>query len=207
MELNYMRNQVSKAIIRSQHCQRNWDLTKKIPTEDYNLILQAVTQCPSKQNYAFYKVIALTNRSQIESIYNTTKGFLLPDDTWTTNSQTLANLLLVFTKIETSAAHKNKNTKYENQSKTIAERDVNMAIGIAAGYANLTSSMLGYSTGCCACFNTDEIKQILNIQEDPVLLMGIGYKNSNLNRRIHHVNHNEVFPVKKKENIDVIHIE
>ena len=46
------KSDIKKAIIRSQHCQRNWDLTKKIPSEDIKMIETAVTNCPSKQNVA-----------------------------------------------------------------------------------------------------------------------------------------------------------
>ena len=30
---------IEKAVIRSQHCQRNWDLSKQIPEDDKNTIL------------------------------------------------------------------------------------------------------------------------------------------------------------------------
>ena len=56
---------ISKAIIRSQHCQRNWDLSKSIPKEDLDLLVTAATECPSKQNVAFYKAYFITNRQII----------------------------------------------------------------------------------------------------------------------------------------------
>ena len=31
------------------------------------------------------------------------------------------------------------------------------AVGIAAGYLNVTAAMLGYATGCCACGDFDKI--------------------------------------------------
>ena len=45
---------IIKAIHASQHTQRNYDLDKKIPIEDIKTIITAATQCPSKQNLAFY---------------------------------------------------------------------------------------------------------------------------------------------------------
>ena len=33
---------IKKAIIRSQHCQRNWDLSKEIPEVDLNLFMTAL---------------------------------------------------------------------------------------------------------------------------------------------------------------------
>ena len=44
---------IKKSIIRSQHCQRNWDLAKEVYEADLELMLHSVTQCPSKQNAAF----------------------------------------------------------------------------------------------------------------------------------------------------------
>jgi hypothetical protein len=194
--------ELEKAIIRSQHCQRNWDISKNIPQEDLELIIHAVSNCPSKQNHAFYKVYAVVNRNIIESIHATTEGFLLPNGEWTTNSQTLANLLLVFEAIETSDRHKIKNHIYENGSKATSTRDSDMAIGIAAGYANLISNILGYKTGCCACFDGTQIQQILGMTNGPSLLMGIGFGDPDRSRRLHHVT-NQLFPTKTKEKISV----
>jgi len=103
--------QIEKAVIRSQHCQRNWDLSKQIPQEDLDLIEHAITNCPSKQNVAYYKVHMITDRQLIENIHSHTKGFTtfkkgVVDAE--TNSQTLANLLIVF---EAHSGHLVKDTK------------------------------------------------------------------------------------------------
>ena len=42
------KNMLKKAIHKSQHVQRNWDLSKSIPQEDIDLIAEAVTGAPSK---------------------------------------------------------------------------------------------------------------------------------------------------------------
>ena len=60
---------IEKAVHKSQHCQRNWDLTKEVPERDLRVMETAVTQCPSKQNYAYYKPYLITNREIIQSIY------------------------------------------------------------------------------------------------------------------------------------------
>lgn len=206
MELEKTHSKIKKAITKSQHCQRNWDLSKKIPQDDLDTILYSVTNCPSKQNHSFYKVYAITNRDIINKIHENTHGFLLPNDEWTTNSQTLANLLLVFEEVAPTEKHTNKNQNYENGSNAVKNRDVHMAVGIAAGYANLTASMLGYSTGCCACFNGEEIEKILNLSKSPTLLMGIGFGDPTRNRRLHHET-NQMFPTKKKEQIETVYIE
>lgn len=198
--------EIKKAIHRSQHCQRNWDLTKQIPEDDLNTLIEAVTQCPSKQNKAFYKVHFITRRDIIENVHRNTKGFgdyksnngdkILSQ----TNSQVLANLLIVFESYIPEPAAVPHEVQYDNNEVTL--RDQQMAVGIAAGYANVIATMLGYSTGCCACYDPMAMASVLNLDEPPLLLMGIGFKDENRNRREHHKN-NFMFPTIKKHEIPV----
>jgi len=206
--------EIKKVIIRSQHCQRNWDLEQDIPDEDLELFVHAVRNCPSKQNVAFYKVHFVTNRKMIESIHKHTAGFKRPEDgVEETNSQVLANLLVIFESVDPS--QKNNPNVYVNDelynienkknittSKNRLKRDENMAIGIAAGYLNLLASMLGYSTGCCACFDGTEVSKIVKNENDIALMMGIGFKDVTRNRREHHLT-NFMFPSKIKQDIEV----
>ena len=97
---------LKKAIHKSQHVQRNWDLSKSIPQEDLDIIAEAVTGAPSKQNVTFFKPYFITDRKKIEAVHRLTKGFYIEDgkqggkapngNRLTTNTQTLANLLIVF---------------------------------------------------------------------------------------------------------------
>ena len=80
--------------------------------------------------------------------------------------------------------------------------DENMAIGIAAGYLNLLASMLGYGTGCCACFDDTEVSKIVKNENPIALMMGIGFKDSTKNRREHHQT-GFMFPSKIKQDIEV----
>lgn len=210
--------EITKAIIKSQHCQRNWDLTREIPEEDFKLFMTAVTQCPSKQNIAHYRVHAITNRDIIEQVHSHTRGFSIdfnPDHA-TTNSQVLANLLIVLEKnpVDVSDPYDQHRTDQtlemaqgtmSDSSKAILMRDCHMAVGIAAGYLNVVASMLGYSTGCCACFLSQPIQDVLGIQNEVLLMMGVGFKDPNLNRRVHHADHSFVFPTKVKQEIQVNH--
>lgn len=214
MEL--IHDNIEKAIHRSQHCQRNWDLSKEVPQEDLDLILTSVTQCPSKQNIAHYKVHAITNRDIIEAIHSNTQGFAVTYTPYVaeTNSQVLANLLLVFEAQEVnvagdSIASRNDETRMltngglSDTAAALLMRDRHMAVGIAAGYCNMTSALLGYGTGCCACFDGDAIQKILGIDGEIILMMGVGFKDPNLNRRVHHTNHTFMFPTKAKQPISV----
>lgn len=207
-------NDINKAIYASQHCQRNWDLTKEIPQEDIDLIITATTQCPSKQNLAHYKIHAVTNRELIERIHADTTGFTINFSTkeTTTNTQTLANLLLVFEDYRVVPPAKPNNTITHiinnNESLSLKQqqelmRDQNMSIGIASGYANLVAHMLGYTTGYCACFHPGRIKEIIGCENDIVLILGIGHSDSNLNRTVHHLNHNFSYPSFRKQEIQV----
>ncbi len=208
---------LQKSIRKSQHCQRNWDVSLEIPVEHVNALVTAVTECPSKQNIAFYRVKFVTNRDLIHKIHEATNGFIVDYEplTVTTNSQVLANLLVVFEALEISKVslndpNRNMETRTlhlgdhqkQNSLETI-RTDQLLSIGVASGYLNLTANLLGYSTGCCTCFEEPKVKNILNLEYSPVLLMGVGLPNQTLSRRIHHVNHDFIFPTKSKQKIEL----
>jgi len=205
--------EIKKAIIKSQHCQRNWDLTQEIPNDDLDLIIHAATQCPSKQNIAFYKAHFLQSRNLIEQVHELTRhNSRHPLYETETNSQIMANLVIVFedndfipslkTDIyrneETNAINLNRDTIIHHD---VLKRDKHMAVGIAAGYVNLTANILGYSTGCCACFDDIGIRETLGLKSEVLLLMGIGFKDPTRNRRSHHSLPGFVFSTKVKQPI------
>ncbi len=209
---------IRKAILKSQRCNRNFDLNQSIPEEDIGLLKTAVSQCPSKQNISFYSVHFVFDREVIEKIHDNTKGFGMDPENYQTNSQTLANLLVVFEEAEvitTDKVYKYRNEelkakdeeKFTEKSKNMLTRDRDQAVGIAAGYLNLTASLLGYVTGCCSCFDYIAVKKILGLKRQPLLLMGIGFKDMSRNRREHHFNKNFIFPSFKKQAIQVNFIE
>ena len=161
------------AINKSQHCQRNWDLTKKIPKDDLDRIIWAFTQCPSKQSHAFYKVHVVTNRDVMEKIYALTET---RPGSGQYNSQVLANTLLVFQKIDTNDEHKQRARSW--QTPECVTRDYYMSIGIASGMACLVANQLGYRTGFCACFKPKKIDEAMGLPEsnfNTVVTLGIGY--------------------------------
>lgn len=209
-------NQLKTAILKSQHTQRNWDLSREVPQEDIDLIITAATQCPSKQNVAYYNIHTITNRTIIELIHDQTDGFTVKYDPYqsVTNSQVLANLLIVIEEVEIDTstgydAYRNdqslalSNGSIDDIALSQLERDKNMAVGIATGYINLTASLLGYRTGYCACFDPTGVKKILDLEKYPILLMGIGFRDYNLDRRVHHKDHTYMFPTKSKQEIQV----
>ena len=211
---------IKEIIQKSQHAQRNWDLSKSIPQEDIDLIVEAVTQCPSKQNISYYSVHFIQDRDLIEEIHNNTHGFStnlgnVTKENSITNSQVLANLLLCFTKHEDSRLESkrflqqfNQNLDQENlqeYNNLVETTDRNIAIGIASGYANFISNLLGYSTGYCGCFDSPSIQKLLDTDEQPLLLLGIGYPDTNKNRLEHHNDPTVKFPTLSKQTIPVYH--
>jgi len=222
---------IFKAIHRSAHAQRNYDLDRDMPQEDLDLIVEAATQCPSKQNISFYKAHFITNRDLIEKIHAETEGFYARNGVWSdkseskgnvTNSQVLGNLLIVFEannpfvngRMADSPTKRALQRKMELVSGAVrpvhdeskvewtVERDQHMAVGVAAGYVNMTASMMGYGTGCCACFRVEEVKELLGIDGEPLLMMGIGFKQKGVNRRVHHTERNFKFPTFIKQKIN-----
>ncbi len=202
---------MEKAVIKSQHTQRNWDLGKELPKKDVETLLHAVTNCPSKQNIAFYKVHFIQDRDVIEEIHENTYGFgtykgrqgatydLGEVRETETNPQTLANLLVIFEDYDflddlKDDIHRNQATreflldgKLSSERKTELERDKQIAVGIAAGYLNLAASLMGYRTGCCQCMDSDAIREIALLEKSPLLLMGVGFPQKGVSRRKHHV--------------------
>jgi nitroreductase len=173
---------LKSTVLKAQKCQRNWDLSKKIPKEDLDVIVYAATQAPSKQNLDFYSLLVIQNREIQEKIY---------ENTWTIpnspigrlNPQVLANVLLVFVSKKHST---NRNEDTRKQNLLQIEIDRNQAVGVSAGFVNVVAQSLGYSTGCNKCCDKAKVKEILNIDQDPILMMGVGFKNESRNRREEH---------------------
>ena len=223
--------EISNAIIRSQHTQRNYDLSKKIPEDDIKLLVKAVTECPSKQNIAYYKVHFVEDRDLIEDIHELTRGFTTrkkgknshPSGA-ETNTQILANLLVIFERhlpnerlVEEDAITaksskpiwgRNTEARYflehgNWENKEQLNTQVMTSVGIAAGYLNLTASLLGYRTGCCQCMDAIAVQKVAVLKDRPLLLMGVGYHNVGVNRRKHHIRDDFIFLAKKKMPIEV----
>ncbi len=214
--MSFDHEQMKRAIHRSQHCQRNWDLSRPIPEQDMELLMTAVSECPSKQNIAYYGAHFITNREVIEMIHGCTDGFVTNHATGSsvTNPQVLANLVVAFeaadVKLEdkkdfrrNTETHRLATQNLSDEQRENLLRDRQMAVGIAAGYLNLIASLLGYATGCCLCFDGNRVRQILGADKGILLLMGVGFKNQDAGRRIHHVNRSFVFPTKRKQPIAI----
>jgi len=215
----FTESDIKKAIIKSQHCQRNWDLTKEIPEEHLELLKTSITQAPSLQNVAFYKVHFIQDRETIEAVHACThgapyrvteKGKLVdpnPKDEDhlyemgdTTQSQVLANLCVVFEEYYNPEEY----FREKRITNTPKEFDKTVAVGIASGYLNLTANLLGYETGCCISIKHDELKETLKMEGNPILVMGVGYKDPTRNRRMHQVETDIKYPTNPRQPVPVI---
>ena len=93
-----------------------------------------------------------------------------------------------------------QNGKLSDARKVELDQDKQIAVGIAAGYLNLSASLMGYRTGCCQCMDRNAIKEIAMLKENPLLLMGVGFAQEGVSRRRHHVR-DFTFVAKKKQPI------
>ena len=126
------------------------------------------------------------------------------------NPQVLANLLVAFIRDRDPSEGARTSEEYMQGRHTgqnehrFTQRDESVALGIGSGYLTLVANMLGYSTGFCQCFDSSAvnvkptISNILGETEDTLLLVGIGYPDTNLSRRIHHVTGRQ-FPTYDKD--------
>lgn len=201
------RQMIKKSIQKSQHCNRNWDLTQEMPQADIDLMIEAATQCPTKQNLNHYKTHVITDRAIIEQIeaataipdfgsadndfrgYDGVQGY--DEGKGPTNSQLSAHAVFAF--VEDSPWQMGEEVrdpaeKEQGMSAVSYKEDRDQAVGIAAGYLNLVSTMMGYSTGCCKCFHVSKVNELLGLPEgkDTVLLMGIGIADPSRQRQEHH---------------------
>ena len=115
--------EISKAIVRSQHTQRNFDLSKTIPEEDIKLMMTAVTECPSKQNVAYYRVHFIEDRDLIQDIHEHTRGFNTKqhESGYETNTQVLGNLLVLFERHLPNDRLHNDNVRRNEQARYFEE--------------------------------------------------------------------------------------
>ena len=209
-----MNSVIKEAILSSQRCQRNWDLSKKIPKEDLKLFEVAVTQCPSKQNRVFYQVVFITDRDCIEHIHKTTKSRVIetsntPNER-VSNPQTLANCLAVF--LRDRDYSEGSRTEYElklgliegktNSINPAAKVDEDRSVGIASGYLALVANLLGYKTGFYNAKHNNFITEKM-FKTEVLLMVGIGYEDKNRNRREHHYDPSKVYPSENK-NIKIL---
>jgi nitroreductase len=212
-----MHEEIKKAVDIAQRAQRNYDLSKSILTDDLETLIYSAVNSPSKQNETHYQLNIYTDQNKIKDIYNCTKRFsLIKDeedrknsfeenkdgifwqnvDTSVYNSQILSNVLFVYIDDNglprggnSSIAQKTNNSNSESFQNYNNQK--NYSIGISVGQLILSATLLGYKTGICSAFDPVAIKKVVNTDMEVKLLVGIGYENKNLDRRLHSITKNK----------------
>lgn len=205
--MSYDPQRIPPLVSRSTRTQRCWDHSKPIPPTHTQAILAAATGAPSKQNLAYYRVHSVTDRTLTQQIYQATQGFGLRNSQGGMdlihNSQTLAPWLLVFEPwMATGNEHRNLD-RVKGNTQAI-QRDQTISIGIALAYANLTAHLLRLSTGFCGCFDPHRVQSLLNCDDFPLVILGIGHADQTRLRTKHHLDNTITYPSHTKETIPVI---
>lgn len=200
---------IKNAVDISQRAQRNYDLSKIVPSNDLETLIYAATNSPSKQNETHYALYVYTDQKIIREIYNQTKYFGFDskgetkgmyeeengkfwqnEDRSVHNSQVLANALFVFA--EDHGVPRGGNSMLARQTSDITsesyqiyQEQISFSIGIAVGETILSAALLGYRTGLCSAFPKNKVQEIIGSKYLPKLLVGIGYPNPGVDRRLH----------------------
>lgn len=199
---------IRKTLANSTRTQRCWDLAQTISQEHIEIIVDSVRAAPVKQNYAYFHLHVVTNRSRVEQLYSHTQGFGFPDSSEPTglrlehNSQVMANCVLVFEPYDTGE-NLNRNLERAQGKLDSLRHDQMTAISMAAAYANYTSHLVGLRTGFCECFYPEGVKHTLDLEHNPTLMLGIGYPDRAKHRCKHHVDNTITYPSHPKEPVPV----
>ena len=206
-----MNTEIKKAIDISQRAQRNYDLSKTISEKDLETLIYASKNSPTKQNETHYSIHVYTDIDVIRKIYNCTKRFAIPGvngdasyeeglyenrdgefwqdkDRCVYNSQILANAIFVFVEAEGAArggTHQLAKEHRDSEIFRLYAEQKNYSLGISVGQLILSATLLGYKTGICSAIDTDDVAKILNVNEEPKLVIGIGFENVGVDRRLH----------------------
>jgi nitroreductase len=212
-----MREDIVKAVNSAQRAQRNYDLTKSVLQEDLETLIHVASNSPSKQNEVHFSLKVYTDQKKIREIYNCTKRFALYRDGVSDskfdkvqdkfdmneefcvhNSQILSNVLFVYLDDEgtlRSGEHIwDKNNTPESYHPAL-NKQKNFSIGISSGQLILSASLLGYKTGICTAYDEGKLMRVLNTEKNIKMLVGIGFPNNHLDRRLHAETFNKDLPI------------
>lgn len=217
-------SQIKSAVDVCQRAQRNYDREKVVVEQDLQTMIYAASNSPTKQNETHYALKIYTNK-KIYQIYKTTKHFTLyhPDDFHEVfqdnedslqvkqennvyNSQVLSNVLFVyFLDSGNLRGGHHKVTENANASKHSISRLMEQqcySIGISVGELILSATLMGYKTGICSAFDVDQVKSICQTDLTPKLLVGVGYENKNIDRKLSAETLNKDVPLKYRNGAD-----
>jgi len=210
-----MQDKIKQAIDTVQRAQRNYDLSKRIPKEDLELLIYAAKNSPSKQNETHLSLHIFTDECIIKQIYGCTNKFTLgvkealdedKGEEWlyenysVKNSQIYANALFVYVEDDGEArgATHLRAQHGDEFSKRILTEQKNYSMGISIGELILTAGLLGYKTGICSAMDEEQVKQILGTDRSVKILVGVGFENEGVDRRLHAETLNKEVPEERR---------
>ena len=210
-----MQDKIKQAIDTVQRAQRNYNLSKSIPKEDLDLLIYAAENSPSKQNETHYSLHIFTDECIIKQIYDCTNKFTLgvkealdedKGEEWlyenysVKNSQIYANALFVYVEDDGEArgATHLRAQHGDEFSKRILTEQKNYSMGISIGELILTAGLLGYKTGICSAMDEEQVKQIIGTDKSVKILVGVGFENEGIDRRLHAETLNKEVPEERR---------
>lgn len=154
-------------VVQKRKAVRSYKHGKRIPDRDIEKILQTISLAPSAKNLQSYKIFTIENKISIEGIFNSC---------FSQRSDFIKNasLILVFCEDPRVAIE------------TFGERGKMYALQgatIAASYAQLAATALGYQTCWVGNFREDQVKKVINTDLTPTSLLIVGFGNENPERK------------------------
>jgi len=189
-------NKEKSAIDSARRCQRNWDLTRKVPEEHIDHWTYLATHAPSKQDESFFDLYVVTDREKIDFLVREHSwGFTAVDgkDWVVRNTQMGANAMFIFNRKMNEDEVRNFDKFGERRDPNATSRWDNAytAIGIASGIIAFSANNMGYKTGYGKNFGYKEMPkmshdvwcEVLGVPEGEQRLtysLGIGYPDEDL---------------------------
>ena len=175
-------NKLSETLPQTRIVQKNWDLSQEIPDDIVELLKQSVIECSnSSRDRKNFNVHFIKNRDIINSIH---------DNLNEESEESIANLLVVFEKTKGIFTNDSAGDIF------VVEGILNRGIGIAVGNLILTANLMGFSTGIVQDYNSDNvdnIMEILDLQDYPLAMVGVGYKNQGVDPSRSHFDQNKKY--------------
>lgn len=156
------------------------------------------------KKFSLFPVSETPKEDDMEGMFEDRDGEFWQDDEYSVkNSQILANAMFVYTEDRRTVKG---GTHFMAQQEgvspnilSIYEEQIDFSIGISVGQLILSAAMMGYKTGICSALDSDPISDILGKRSDgklmnAKLIIGIGYEQDGVDRRLHQETLNKDIP-------------
>ena len=171
----------------AERCQRNWDYERPVSQEHVDTIVHVATTMPTKNNRKYYELLVSTNQDFNRMCYTHAvdpRNLHFQNKEIHRNTQVVAPLLLIWRPVDLDSV--------DNPFRDDYRDDFLISTGISSGAAVLAANSLGYRTGYCTCFDTNELYESMQDQFGvqhydrtfrKILTVGIGHPHPDFSRR------------------------